>query len=185
MPYEWLHEMSDADALAVARYLQSLAPVRNEVRQSPNLWFKLGKIFLLRPKPFLSASAPAPGPTEEYGGYLARHVGLCGECHTPRSGLRSAPDMNRLFAGMPKPPKGFPANPSNLTPDEATGIGKWSEEDFIRTLRTGVNPTGHAMSPFMPWPEIKRMSDDDLRSIYRYLRALPPIHNAVPRNGSG
>lgn len=181
MPYEWFHKMSDDDALAVAHYLKSLEPVRNEVRQSPNFWFKLGKLLFLRPKPFIASSAPPRGPAAEYGGYLAQHVGLCADCHTPRTGIRSAPDRSRLFAGMAKPPKGFPANPANLTPDTQTGIGAWSEEDFLRTLRTGVSRRGFSLNPFMPWRQLQRMSDDDLRAIYRYLRTLPPIRNEVPR----
>ena len=181
MPYEWFHQMSDDDALAVARYLRSLAPVRQEVTQSPNFWFKLGKLLFLRPLAPISASAPPAAATAEYGGYLAQHVGLCADCHTPRGGIRSTPDKNRLFAGMTDPPKGFPANPSNLTPDTETGIGSWSEADFLRTLRTGVNPAGISLHPFMPWRQVQRMSDDDLRAIYRYLRTLRPIRNEVPR----
>ena len=181
MPYEWFHEMSDDDAFAVARYLKSLPPVRNEVRQSPNFWFKLGAALLLRPKPALSASAPPRAATAEYGAYLAQHAALCADCHTPRTGIRSASDRRRLFAGMAKPPKGFPANPSNLTPDEETGIGKWSEADFFRAIRTGTRPDGTRLHPFMPWHENARMTDDDLRAIWLYLRTLPPIRNAVPR----
>lgn len=181
MPYEWFHEMSDDDAFAVARYLKSLPPVRHEVTQSPNFVFKLGTLLFLGPKTSISASAPPRGATPEYGGYLAQHVGLCAECHTPRGGLLAKPDKSRLFAGMAHPPKDFPANPSNLTPDTATGIGGWSEADFLQTLRTGVNPRGVSLHPFMPWREIRRMSDDDLRAIYRYLRTLPPIRNEVPR----
>jgi mono/diheme cytochrome c family protein len=184
MPYEWFHQMSDRDAFAVARYLKSLPPVRHPVSQSPNFWFQLGKALFLSPKPPASPSAPTPGPTAEYGGYLAQHVGLCADCHTPRSGIRSAPDKSRLFAGAADPPAGFPANPSNLTPDNATGIGQWSEADFLRTLRTGVNPRGVSLHPFMPWREIRRMSDDDLRAIYRYLRTLRPIGNEVPRRAA-
>jgi mono/diheme cytochrome c family protein len=180
MPYEWFHEMSDDDAFAVARYLKSLPPVRHEVKQSPNFVFKLGKMFLA-PKPAISVSAPPRGATAEYGGYLAQHVGLCADCHTPRGGLMAKPDMSRLFAGTAHPPKDFPANPSNLTPDPATGIGQWTETDFVQTLRTGVNPKGVSLHAFMPWRQIRRMSDDDLRAIYRYLRTIPPIHNEVPR----
>jgi len=180
MPYEWFHEMSDDDAFAVARYLKSLPPVRHEVKQSPNFVFKLGKIFLV-PKPAISVSAPPRGATAEYGGYLAQHVGLCADCHTPRGGLMAKPDKSRLFAGTAHPPKDFPANPSNLTPDPATGIGQWTETDFVQTLRTGVNPKGVSLHAFMPWRQIRRMSDDDLRAIYRYLRTVPPIHNEVPR----
>jgi mono/diheme cytochrome c family protein len=185
MPYEWFSGMSDEDAFAVARYLKSLAPVRNPVRQSPNLIFKIGRATLLAPKPARSSTSPAAGPSAAYGGYLAQHIGLCGDCHTPRKGLLSKPDRSRLFAGTSTPPKGFPANPSNLTPDAATGIGRWTEEDFLRTMRTGVNPSGVQLHPFMPWHELRRMSDDDLHAIYRYLRSIPPIRNEVKRRASG
>jgi len=180
MPYEWFHEMSDEDAFAVARYLKTLPPVRNEVKQSPNLVYKLGALFL-GPKPAMSVSAPPRAATGQYGGYLAQHAGLCAECHTPRSGPLQKPDMSRLFAGVTNPPKDFPAKPSNLTPDPATGIGKWSEDDFLQTMRTGKNPSARSLNPFMPWPELRRMSDDDLRAMYRYLKTLPPIHNEVTK----
>lgn len=184
MPYEWFHEMSDDDALAVARYLKSQAPVRNPVRQDESIVFKIGKHLFLRPKSDTSESAPPRGATAAYGAYLANHVGLCGECHTPRTGLRAEADKSRLFAGMANPPKGFPANPSNLTPDNETGIGSWSEADFVKTIRTGVDPKGAHLHPFMPWKENARMSDEDLRAIYLYLRTVPPIRNVVPRRAT-
>lgn len=174
MPYEWFHEMSDVDALAVARYLKSLPPVRNEVKQSPNLAFRLGKLFL-RPKAGTSASSPPAGTTAEYGSYLAQHVGLCADCHTQRVGLLQKADRNRLFAGMTNPPEGFPVKPPNVTPHPDAGIGKWSEADFVRAMRAGVTPAGRELHPFMPWPYLKRMIDDDLRAIYVYLRTVPPM----------
>jgi mono/diheme cytochrome c family protein len=175
MPYEWFHEMSDDDAFAVARYLRSLPPVRNRVTQSPNLMFKLGKLLFLRPKPAMTVSAPPRSATTEYGGYLAQHVGLCADCHTPRTGLLQKPDKHRLFAGMKNPPKDFPVKPPNITPDPESGIGRWSEADFVRAMRTGVTPKGETLKPFMPWPQLKRMTDDDLHAIYQYLRTVPPI----------
>ena len=181
MPYEWLHAMSDRDALAVARYLKSLAAVPNDVRQRPNVVFGLGTLFVLGPQRGTTASAPPAGPTAAYGAYLAQHAGLCADCHTPRHGLMSTPDRRRLFAGDAHPPKDFPQNPANLTPDSATGLGRWTEADFLRTIRTGVDPKGDTLHPFMPWHENRRMTDDDLRAIYQFLRTLPPIANAVPR----
>jgi mono/diheme cytochrome c family protein len=183
MPYRWLHDMSDPDAFAVARYLKSLPPVHHEVKQSPNFAFKMARSTFLGPS---NGEAPAPPPrgvTVKYGEYLARNVGLCADCHTPRSGLTSSPDMAELFAGDAHPSKDFPANPSNLTPDSATGIGRWSEADFIRTIRTGVNPRGDSLSTFMPWQQNRRMTDDDLRAIYIYLRSIRAIDNVVPRRG--
>ena len=180
MPYEWLHGMGDRDALAIARYLKSQPPVRQEVHNDPNLLYRAARLLFLGPEDAPDGSAPRRGATEEYGRYLAHHVALCADCHTPRGGLRSTPDRDRLFAGDASPPKAFPANPSNLTPDTLTGMGRWSEADFMRTLRTGVNPTGDSLHAFMPWREYRRMSDDDLRAIYRYLRTLEPIRNSVP-----
>ncbi len=181
MPYEWFHEMSDDDAFAVARYLKTLPPVRSEVKQSPNLIFKLGRLLFLGPKPAISASAPPRAATAEYGSYLAQHVGLCADCHTPRAGLLQKADRSRLFAGVANPPKDFPKKPPNITPDRETGIGAWSEEDFIRSIRTGKRPSGEPIDPFMPWPVLQRMTDDDLRAIDRYLRTVTPAHNKIPR----
>ena len=177
MPYEWFHEMSDEDALAVARYLKSLPPVSHAVKQSPSFAFKLGKLLFLGPKPSASVTAPPRAANAQYGSYLAQHAGLCADCHTPRGGLQSQPDRSRLFAGMAHPPKEFPAKPTNLTPDADTGIGRWSEADFIQTIRTGTRLNGELLKPFMPWRQIRRMSDDDLRAIYAFLRTLPPIRN--------
>ena len=162
MPYEWFHEMSDSDALAVAHYLESLPPVHHEVKQSPNLMFKLGKVFFLHP---LAGTSSSAGPDD--GAYLAQHVGLCADCHTPRSGLLQKPDKRRLFKGMPHPPKQFPVKPPDIS---GTAIGTWSETDFVRAMRSGVTPAGKKLNPFMPWPELKRMSDDDLHALYVYLR---------------
>lgn len=181
MPYAWLQDMSDEDALAVARYLRTQSPVRHEVKQHPNLVLKIARALFLGPSRGSTSPAPRRGATAAYGGYLAQHVGLCAECHTPRGGLQDKSDLDRLFAGNAHPPKEFPANPSNLTPDSATGIGRWSEDDFVRTIRTGVNPQGDSLNPIMPWRQNARMTDDDLRAIYRYLRTVPAISNDVPR----
>jgi mono/diheme cytochrome c family protein len=173
MPYGWFHDMSDDDALAVARYLKSLPAVSNHVTQSSNIVFKIGKLLFLRPK----GGAPPPPAASAYGAYLSQHVGLCADCHTQRKGIRSEPDRSRLFAGMEKPPSAFPAKPPNLTPDAQTGIGTWSEADFIQTIRTGKTKAGQEMSPFMPWHQIRRMTDDDLRAIFQFLRTVKPIRN--------
>lgn len=181
MPYEWLSGLSDRDALAMAAYLKRQPPVSRPLKNHPDLVFHVAKALILRPARTEGGTAPQRGPTAEYGRYLADHVGLCADCHTPRGGLQQAPDRHRLYAGDATPPGAFPANPANLTPDAETGIGRWSEDDFLRTIRTGVNPRGDHLHPFMPWREYRRMTDDDLRAIYRYLRTLPPIRNPVPR----
>jgi cytochrome c553 len=183
MPYEWFHDMSDDDAFSVARYLKSLPPVVNAVHQDPSLALKVGKHTVLEPKTGPTPATPPAGVTAAYGGYLAQHVGLCAECHTQRTGVKSEPDKSRLLAGMNAPPKDFPVHPSNLTPDDETGIGRWTAADFIRTLRTGVDPAGVKLHPMMPWHQIGRMSDDELRAMFAFLKSLPAIHNSAAPAG--
>ena len=185
MPYVWFSGMSDRDALAVARYLRTLPPVDNVVRQDHNLIYAIGEAFLLEPEQARRPIAPPRAATAGYGEYLAVNVALCADCHTPRSGLRNQADMERLFAGTADPPDGFPANPANITPDNSTGIGTWSEADFLRAIQTGITPDGRELHPFMPWRQYRRMSEDDLRAIYRYLRTVRPIVNDVPDLGDG
>jgi mono/diheme cytochrome c family protein len=187
MPYEWLRQLSDRDALAIALYLKSAEPVRQETEDDPNLIISLVGELFIRPAPPVEGSVQAPPlePSVEYGRYLAVTVGLCANCHTPRGGLQQGFDRDRMFAGDPDPPGDFPVPPANLTPDSATGIGRWSEEDFIRTIRQGVNPDGDSLNSFMSWKQYGRMTDMDLRAIYRYLRTLPPIRNEIPDSLEG
>lgn len=72
---------------------------------------------------------------------------------------------------------------ANLTPDKATGIGEWSEETFVRAIRTGKHqgqPNGRDILPPMPWPFLKEATDEDLRAVWAYLRSIPPVKNQVP-----
>lgn len=181
MPYHWFHDMGDRDALAIARYLKTQKPVRQLVLNDRSYLFRVGDMLFMHPIRSGSPAAPPRGVTVEYGRYLSRNVALCADCHTRRSGAMSEPEMDRLFAGTNHPPKDFPVNPANITPDSATGIGSWSEADFLKTMRTGMNPNGVALDSFMPWPQYKRMTDDDLRAIYRYLQTVKPIRNRVIR----
>jgi hypothetical protein len=71
---------------------------------------------------------------------------------------------------------------ANLTPDENTGIGIWSEEMFVKTLRTGRHMgQSRPLLPPMPWQAYRNLSDEDLKAIYAYLRTIPPVHNRVPQ----
>jgi mono/diheme cytochrome c family protein len=104
--------------------------------------------------------APAPAPTAAYGAFVAR---LCRSCHGPR------------FSGgrIPGAPPAM-VTPLNLTPDP-TGLEGWTFEDFERTLRTGVRKNGMALSPFMPIDGWRNLDDVELRALWAYLTALPPL----------
>ena len=70
---------------------------------------------------------------------------------------------------------------ANLTPDKETGLGSWTEEMFVKTIRTGKHMgTGRDILPPMPWQSFRQLTDSDLKSIFAYLKTLKPISNAVP-----
>jgi hypothetical protein len=132
----------------------------------------------------------------------------CNDCHTPYKMGKNGPepDMTRMLSGhpenlkMPPPPKlempwgmvGAATNTawagpwgvsytSNLTPDQNTGIGIWTEDMFIRAMRLGKHMgTSRAILPPMPWPWYSKMRDEELKAIFAYLKSIPPIQNRVP-----
>jgi cytochrome c553 len=72
---------------------------------------------------------------------------------------------------------------ANLTPDTSTGIGEWTEETFIRAIRTGKHQgysNGRDILPPMPWFVYRNFTDQDLKAIWAYLRSIPPVKNQVP-----
>lgn len=146
----------------------------------------------------------------ERGKYLAT-IGGCSDCHSPKvfTPMGPMPDTTKLLSGhpagtkLPEVPKGILAPDkwgalttndmtawvgpwgisftANLTPDEATGLGSWTADMFIKALRTGKHMgEGRPILPPMPWPMIAQMTDDDLNALFAYLKSLPPIENAVP-----
>lgn len=103
------------------------------------------------------------------GAYLYRAAG-CGSCHTDRenNGLENAGGV------VVQTPFGKFYAP-NITPDPVHGIGKWSEADFIKALRDGVNPAGQHYYPAFPYSSYTRLTDDDLRVLWAYLRSRPAV----------
>jgi mono/diheme cytochrome c family protein len=156
-----------------------------------------------------SQTAPPATEVVARGNYLVT-VGGCHDCHTPKifSSVGPELDKTRLLSGhpaaeaLPDVPGGALApgawgaltNPhltawagpwgvsyaANLTPDK-TGLADWTVENFIQAMRTGKHAgVGRPILPPMPWFNYAKMTDDDLRAMFAYLRSLPPIANAVP-----
>ena len=134
----------------------------------------------------------------ERGNYLVNYLGHCAGCHTPL-GPDGQSDMSLYLSGVPAKyagtkvgrsqvagfpgPRGARFYAANLTPDPKTGLGRWSEEQFVRTFKHGVRPDGtkYATSP-MEWNIYANMKEEDVRAIYRYLRTIKAIPNKVPAN---
>lgn len=156
----------------------------------------------------LLAGAAHAGDRVERGRYLVNTSG-CTDCHTPlKMGANGPePDLARALSGHPAgftvtPPAAAPAGPwmvmiansgtayagpwglsfaANLTPDPDTGLGRWSEDDFVQTVRTGRHlGRGRQVLPPMPIPVYSQMTDDDLRAVFAYLKSVPAIRNKVP-----
>jgi hypothetical protein len=141
------------------------------------------------------------------GQYLVTIMG-CDDCHTPmKMGPKGPePDMSRRLSGHPqglKLPKAPAPDPTgwmwagnatntafagpwgvsyaiNLTPD-ATGLGSWTEANFLRALREGKHlGVGRPIVPPMPWPAYARATEEDLRAVWAYLKTVPPVKNQAP-----
>ncbi|HEX2660965.1 MAG TPA: diheme cytochrome c-553 [Polyangia bacterium] len=155
--------------------------------------------------------APAPAAADPVArGRVLVSIGGCNDCHTPMKfdpeiGM-PVPDMTRMLSGHPE---GAPDPEStlaghdngaigatftsfrlpfgvvysfNLTPDLETGLGRWTEDMFVRAVRTGrhMGGNGRPIMPPMPWPNLAQQSDDDLKAIFAYLHSIPAVHNDVP-----
>ena len=155
-----------------------------------------------------STSATSSPATIARGEYLVT-IGGCNDCHTPfKMGPKGPePDTSRMLSGHPEqfviaaPAKmtsaewmmaSAPTNTAhscpwgvsftaNLTPDQNTGLGIWTEEMFMKALRTGRHMgVSREILPPMPWFNYGKMTDADLKAVYAYLRSIPAIHNRVP-----
>jgi hypothetical protein len=69
----------------------------------------------------------------------------------------------------------------NITSDKDTGIGSWTAADIKKALTEGITPTGGHLSPPMPFPWFKNMTDQDLDAVVAFIQTLPPISNKVER----
>jgi mono/diheme cytochrome c family protein len=125
-------------------------------------------------------SAPSPAPradaaTVARGAYLAR-VGNCAACHTARG--------SQAYAGGRGLPTPFgTVYAGNLTPDDETGLGRWSADDFWRALHHGRSRDGRLLTPAFPYTAFTQVSRDDSDALYVYLRSLAPV--AQPTTASG
>lgn len=175
-------DLTEADLVAVISFLRSQPARPGAAPRADVNW--LGRIALTY---FIDPYAPTrpveptlrAEPTAQYGEYVARTLAGCGACHTSRS-LRTGRYLSPPFSGglafKSRLDAGRMYVSPNLTPDVATGrISAWTEDAFVARFRSGPLLED---SP-MPWGGFRRMTDVDLRALYRYLRSLPPVRHDV------
>ena len=177
--------LADEDLTAVISYLRTVPPVENEVEKGS--WFLVGKILLtyafppLEPRPVEGpAYVPASEePSVERGRYLAEEVMLCVDCHT-KLDMGTFTYVGPKAAGsLPDPSHGEDKDKEFVAPNltsHATGVtGRYDEDQFVARIKAG-RVFG---SSIMPWESFQATTEADLRSVYRYLRTLPPVDNDV------
>jgi mono/diheme cytochrome c family protein len=187
MPYYLYAGMADRDVIDLVAYLRSLPPVRRENRAAevriplPGLAYRAWRLLFA---PRVTAPAEAPGDALQHGRYLVDHVSICGDCHTPRTRF-GALDKALYLAGTEHGPDGDPV--PNITPDAATGIGKWNENRIADLLRTGMKPNMDNVQGLMAevidgvagGPGYAQAPEAELRSIAKYLKTVAPIRHKV------
>ena len=176
-PYASYTGMDKEDALAIKAYLFSIEPVVQPHQAHELDWF-VSRLSVSFWKSLYFTSArfkPDITRSEQWnrGAYLVRHLGHCGECHTPRNRL-GGPDKNRALMGSTKDIEG--ESIPNITPNKDIGIGRWSADDIETFLDFGMLPdgdfTGSDMSAVID-DNTSHLTLDDRQAIAAYLMALP------------
>lgn len=168
MPYRVFSALSDQEALDIAAYLYSLDPIANPIP---------ARELVSEPAAFTPAVAP---PAEPPADAVARGEQLvilarCSNCHTPAN-EDGSPNMDLLLAGAVV----RDAVASNITPDEETGIGSWTEEEIATLMRTGARPDGSAVEGAMAQQIERRfnvLTEADALAIAAYLKSIPAVSN--------
>ena len=182
MPYWRFREMSDQDVQSLVAFLNTLPPVKHNVPRS-QVDFPVSVLMKDEPRPAGHVPGPDRSNPARYGGYLANLSG-CMECHTrSEKGKPAGP----LLAGGER--FAFPGTlvvSANITPDPQSGIGRWSEQDFIERFTQyreyaehGSPQVGPESFTLMPWLLFCQYREDDLKAIFAFLRTQKPVYNPV------
>lgn len=165
MPAEAFYNFNDTDLGQIIAYLKTLPPADRNVAPERSIGPIARAVSLMTPFPLLSAPLvpvgeprPAevhPAPTREYGEYLSKPGG-CTSCHG--ASLSGGTKIDGVLA-------------ANLTPGGE--VGKWTEADFMKAIRTGVRPNSTVISAVMPWQYARNMTDDEIHALWLYIHSIP------------
>ena len=181
-PSSTLHFMSDADVADLVAFLRTVPAVSNKVSDRQ----LNGPVPPAPPLPPSPPTSPADGLAR--GRYLATAVSDCGACLTPTT-PQGAPDMSKLLAGGVIPREGgtFEIGP-NVTTDNATGIGYWTQQDIVMYLKQGIGPNGRTADGLMGEVVaggfgglgLNQLTDADAAAIASFLKSIPAV-SYVPK----
>ncbi|MCB2204511.1 cytochrome C [bacterium] len=187
MPYVHFGKMTREDVYSIIAYLRNLEPIENDIPES-EANFPMNLIMRTIPRDGQPAER-IPDPTDlvAYGGYMINAAG-CTDCHTPMEKGEFIEGME-YAGGNEFPLPAGTVRSMNITPDEESGIGGWTEEMFVGRFRSYADsvyvdeplaPTDY--NSIMPWRMYAGMTDLDLRAIFAYLmHEVKPVSNTVER----
>jgi mono/diheme cytochrome c family protein len=180
MPYSHFRHMTDEDLASIVVYLRSLALIRNPLPAS-DVHFPVKYLVRSVPEPITTVVQADLSTPVSRGSYLVE-IAVCSECHTPIK--QGQPVAALKFAGgqVFDEPSGKIAS-ANITQD-ATGIGRYTEETFLKAMRTGYVGK-RQLNTLMPWQFYAGQTDEDLKDIYAYLKTLPAISHHVDNSKPG
>jgi len=187
-----LQKMSDEDLQSVIAFLRSdnhwvqADPTPNSDSKYSFLTKFLTNMKLMKPMPFYkSVSEPDTSNAVKWGEYVSLYRVECYTCHSADFTTDDFinPEKSKGFFGGGnkfKMPDGSTIYSMNLTMDEETGIGRWTEEEFVKAIKTGIVPNGQPSlrQPMKPYADL---TDGEARAIFAYLKTIPKIKNQVER----
>lgn len=184
MPYLYYGKMDQEDIYSIIAYIRSLEPIENQVAESESD-FPMNIIINTIPSAPAHVKRPAPSDEVAYGGYMVNAAG-CIECHTQVDKGQIIPELAFGGGRAFNFPDGSTIRSSNISPDDQTGIGKWTKEMFVQRFKMYAdssyvlpNVQPGEFNSIMPWTMYSTMKDEDLAAIYTYLRSVKPINNPV------
>jgi cytochrome c553 len=178
MPYPYYNKMAPGDAYAIIAYLRTLTPINKAV---PDRVVDFPMNLIINSIPMATDLQPMPPKTDKkaYGGYLTMMAG-CAECHTRANKGQIIEELRFAGGRTFKMPEGLLYS-ANITPDTLTGIGKWTEADFVNKFKFYSDSAALGQlkrgdkNTLMPWSMYAGMDTTDLQAIYAYLHSIKPI----------
>ncbi len=178
MPYYLYANLNDTDLVDLVAYVRNVPP-----NATPSIPDTVNAVVRTHIDKVTLPDAASMTDQLRRGKYLVA-IGLCADCHTPLD-AQGHLDMTKFLAGgrdfdgfLP----GVTVHSANITPDNATGIGGWSDAQVRTALTTGVDDKGRHLCPPMPWKKFKNLTSSDLDAIIAYIRTVAPVSNAVGDN---
>jgi mono/diheme cytochrome c family protein len=184
MPYHYYGKMDPEDIKCIIAYIRTLSPIENRVPESVSD-FPMNFIINTIPQKATFQRIPDKSDRLAYGAYMT-NASACIECHTP---VKRGQIMEELaFSGGREfiLPDGSMVRSANLTPDKETGLGHWTEEQFVNRFKiysdSSFKPQlvkAGGFNTIMPWLTYTSMTKEDLAAIYTFLKQVKTIKNKV------